>query len=54
VAPFDHVPPRFSGDHSPIRGRSVTIPQTRSGGAETSLETDTRSGMVALLQTSSG
>ncbi len=33
VAPFAHLPPAFSGDHSPIRGRSETSIQTFSAGA---------------------
>ena len=33
VAPLIHFPPAFSGDHSPIRGRSETSAQTFSVGA---------------------
>ena len=33
VAPLTHFPPAFSGDHSPIRGRSATSAQTFSAGA---------------------
>src|ERR1700685_1536935 len=33
AAPFTHLPPAFSGDHSPIRGRAVTSAHTLSVGA---------------------
>ena len=33
VAPLIHLPPAFSGDHSPIRGRSETSAHTFSAGA---------------------
>ena len=39
VAPFVHLPPTFSGDHSPIRGRSETSDHTFSAGAAMSRET---------------
>ena len=38
MAPFTHLPPAFSGDHSPIRGRSETRAQTFSAGAAMSRE----------------
>ena len=41
AAPLLQVPPRFSGDQSPIRGRSVTIAHTFSAGAAISQDTDT-------------
>ena len=48
-APLVHVPPWFSGDHSPIRGRSVTISNTLSGGAAMSRVTET--GVFEVIQT---
>ena len=38
VAPPIHFPPAFSGDHSPIRGRSATSSHTFSAGAAMSRE----------------
>ena len=38
VAPLIHFPPAFSGDHSPIRGRSATSAHTFSAGAAMSRE----------------
>ena len=32
MAPLTHLPPAFSGDHSPIRGRSETSAHTSLGG----------------------
>jgi hypothetical protein len=49
VAPLAQVPPVFSGDHSPIRGMSLTRLQIRSGGAAISLDSDTVSPMVTPL-----
>ena len=37
-----HLPPRFSGDHSPMRGRSVTIAYNTSAGAAITRDTSQR------------
>ena len=46
VAPLAHLPPWFSGDHSPMRGKSVTSAHTLSGDAENSRVTETGAGCV--------